>query len=189
MRERIVGGVLPRLTETLSLFLTTRFMQFCAVGASGVLVNLGLLTTLNALGVVSSLASAAAIQLSIVSNFIFNDRWTFRHARGVDSLIARSVRFQFVSLIGATIQWCVFIASNVVVLGLVQGDLGMEAYLSNADSVWSLITLAVREPPEIGYWIVSSQLVGIGVATAWNFLANFYWTWAQSSGASSDMDQ
>jgi putative flippase GtrA len=32
-------------------------------------------------------------------------------------------------------------------------------------------------PPEIGYGVYVSQLAGIAVATVWNYLANFFWTW------------
>ena len=35
----------------------------------------------------------------------------------------------------------------------------------------------IMEPPDVGNGIYLSQIAGIGVATVWNYLANFYWTW------------
>ena len=37
------------------------------------------------------------------------------------------------------------------------------------------------EIEDIGIWKYAATCLGIGVATVWNFLSNFYWTWAQSS--------
>ena len=30
--------------------------------------------------------------------------------------------------------------------------------------------------------VVTTQLIGIGVATLWNFFVNFYWTWKKETG-------
>ena len=54
-----------------------RFAKFIAVGASGTVVNLGLLAVLSWLGASLAIAAAVAIELSILWNFICNDKWTF----------------------------------------------------------------------------------------------------------------
>ena len=59
-------------------FFSTRFLRFAAVGASGVVVNLGALALLTTAGLTPTLASALAIQVSILTNFFLNDFWTFR---------------------------------------------------------------------------------------------------------------
>lgn len=59
-----------------------RFAKFGLVGATGVVVNLGLLAALTEiLGVHYLLSAAVALEVSILSNFTFNDLWTFRDRR------------------------------------------------------------------------------------------------------------
>lgn len=59
--------------------------QFAVVGASGVLVNLTVLTCALWLGVRPALAVAAGIAVSVVSNFLLNRRFTFSYARTEDA--------------------------------------------------------------------------------------------------------
>jgi len=155
--------------------------RFCAVGASGVVVNLGALAALTGAGVVSSLASALAIELSILSNFALNDRWTFlaaREGRG-DTWGGRLARFQLVSLVGALAQWVTFLLGVLAVarLGLVEG-----AWAAYAPTLARGPLAVVCAPPPVGAWQYGAQLAGVGVATTWNFLANFYWTWGGGGG-------
>lgn len=56
-------------------------MQFAVVGASGVLVNLGLVTALLRAGVRIPVSIAVAIGASICSNFYLNRRFTFAHSK------------------------------------------------------------------------------------------------------------
>lgn len=70
-----------------------RFLKFCAVGASGLIVNEGLLWLLAGLAGLFYLASGAiAIETSILTNFILNDLWTFKKERK-GRYIARLGRF------------------------------------------------------------------------------------------------
>ena len=57
-------------------------LQFLVVGASGVLVNLFVLTALLWLEIPRKLAVALAIAISMLSNFALNRRFTFSYARG-----------------------------------------------------------------------------------------------------------
>lgn len=57
-------------------------LHFALVGASGVVVNLLVLTLLTGLGLGVKLSVALAIAVSIVSNFLLNRRLTFWYARG-----------------------------------------------------------------------------------------------------------
>ena len=170
------------LQERLKPFFTIAFLKFCAVGASGVVVNLGILAALQSAGVRSTTASALAIYISILTNFVMNEWWTFKDRREHGQLLRRALRFQLVSLVGASVQWAVFVGSNVALLGLVYGHSSVSTYFAGVDSTFIAMSKhAVLTPPEIGRWILLAQVCGIGVATVWNFLANFNWTWRTNS--------
>jgi dolichol-phosphate mannosyltransferase len=80
-----------------------RFGKFCLVGTGGVLVNEGLLWILRQfVGLPLALASAIGIETSIVTNFIFNDYFTFRdrHLQGTKPFLKRLLKFNLVSLAG-----------------------------------------------------------------------------------------
>jgi len=85
------------------------FIEFCLVGASGVVVNLGIFTALLGLGVNKFIASPIAIQCSIISNFLGNNYWTFRRRKLADGLHARGLRFNIVSILSLAISYLTFI--------------------------------------------------------------------------------
>lgn len=125
-----------------------RFLKFCAVGASGVVVNEGLLWILKQFaGLPLLLASAISIETSILTNFILNDFFTFRDRRssGSHSFVRRLFQFNMVSLVG---------------LGINMGIL------------WLLTHVC-------GVYYLISNLIGIAVATMWNYLINRSWTWKE----------
>lgn len=161
-------------------FFTARFLRFAAVGLSGVFVNLGTLALLRVLGVHTNLASAAAIEVSILSNFAINHLWTFGDRRKEGgSLLRHGVRFHIVSLGGGLIQFFVFVAMNVCWLLLFGDPAAIAAYGAGAESalerwVWHPFV----NPPDVGNLVYLSQIAGIGTAMVWNYLLNFYWTWA-----------
>ncbi len=54
------------------------FIKFCAVGGSGVGVNLGIYALLTRwLNIDPAVASPIAIEISLLTNFLLNERWTF----------------------------------------------------------------------------------------------------------------
>jgi len=85
------------------------FIKFCIVGASGVLVNLGIFSALLALGVNKYLASPIAIQCSIFTNFLGNNYWTFRRRNLLGPVHARGLRFNVVSILSLAISYLTFI--------------------------------------------------------------------------------
>ncbi len=173
-----------RLRASIQSFFTARFIKFCVVGASGVVVNLAMLALFSALGMQQSLASACAIQVSILSNFVVNDRWTFRDQRGEGTVVSRLLRFQGVSLVGALMQWSVFVAGNVGLLWWLEGGQAVALYFAVEGGILErYIYQPIAHPPDVGAGIYLAQLVGIGVATGWNFLANVYWTWRHPTEA------
>jgi putative flippase GtrA len=79
-----------------------RFIKFNLVGLSGVVVNEGLLVILGTL-VYYLYASVVAIEVSIVTNFILNDFWTFRDRRH-GNIAARFLKFNGLMLIGLAVN-------------------------------------------------------------------------------------
>lgn len=170
--------------------LLTIFFKFGAVGGSGVVVNLAFLAGFRWIGFHDSLSSALAIEVSIISNFILNERWTFRERLIVEAdqhnqVFQRALRFQLVSFIGAVAQWNAFLLCNVLwaYLGL-SADPSAELWSTYAPRLiqggWQALIL---NPPRVGDWVYVSQLIGIAVATVWNFLLNYYWTWGRKPSA------
>jgi dolichol-phosphate mannosyltransferase len=85
------------------------FIKFCIVGASGVLVNLGVFTALLALGVNKYLASPVAIECSIITNFLGNNYWTFRRRSLGSGIHVRGLRFNAVSILSLAISFGTFV--------------------------------------------------------------------------------
>ena len=169
-------------TRFIKPFLTRRFAKFGAVGATGVVVNLATLALLRRVGVHTNGASAIAIELSILTNFLINHLWTFGDRRGSEgpSVGQHLLRFHLVSLGGGAIQFVLFVALNVAWLRLFGSADAIAAYATGVGS-WSdhWIWHPFVEPPDVGKLIYLSQILGIGAATVWNYLLNFYWTWAK----------
>ena len=167
-------------SSPLAPFFSSKFLKFCTVGASGVVVNLGVMAALRALDMRSSFASAWAIEVSILSNFIINELWTFRDQREHGTALHRAGRFQLVSMVGALIQWTVFLVGNVACLWWISEPGVVAGYLASAEGgIIGTSKHVILNPPDVGSWIYLSQVAGIGVATVWNYLANFYWTWRE----------
>jgi len=74
------------------------FIKFCVVGTSGVIVNLGIYVLLTRiLKVPIEFASLIAIEISILSNFILNNMWTFKRRKTRAAFFRKLWRFHLVS--------------------------------------------------------------------------------------------
>ena len=83
-------------------------IKYGLVGLSGIFVNMGVLILLKEYaGFSIPLASFFAIELSILSNFLLNDNWTFRDSGNhkLSKWWHRFVSFQFVSVGGSLINF------------------------------------------------------------------------------------
>jgi putative flippase GtrA len=81
--------------------------KFCAVGATGYLVNLGVYTLLlNGAGVHYLLAATGSFLVAVTNNYTWNRVWTFRGQRG--HVAYQGLRFFVVSTIA--------LAANLVLL-------------------------------------------------------------------------
>lgn len=109
---------IPRLVRTKA----GRLFRFGVVGASGAALNTGVLYALYHLADLPLLmASALAVELAVISNYLFNDRWTFASPRLSCRVFAK---FNAVSLVGIGLNvlavWLLvrsgvyFLAANLV---------------------------------------------------------------------------
>lgn len=128
----------------------TRFLKFIAVGLSGVLVNQGILALVTLLTNWSKfIAVIPGIEVSIITNFILNDRFTFvdRRDNKNNSFIKRLLKFNLVCLTGAAINYGIY---------------------SLITALWGVDSLAVRQV---------ANFIGIIVAFIWNYVFSLVWTW------------
>ncbi len=87
------------------------FVKFCIVGSSGVLVNLSLYIILTRLFEINyKIASPVAIELSILSNFFFNQIWTFNKRTANGSIHTKLFKFHFVAGLAGLFNYLTFIA-------------------------------------------------------------------------------
>lgn len=140
-----------------------RFLKFCLVGGSGVVVNLAFVWIGNVLlfatladNVKTPLAYALGIVVSIFTNFLFNHFWTWSDVpgRGAGRFLVRLVKFYVVSSIAALVQ---FLVSNGLAFFM---KLYVQAGTGELHILWKLLF----------------ALVGIGVGMLINFFMNHYWT-------------
>jgi dolichol-phosphate mannosyltransferase len=101
-------------------------IKFGLVGLSGIIVNEGILIYLKEFaGFSIPIASVCAIELSVLNNFIWNDRWTFKTGKehSVSSSWYRFAAFQVVSIGGAIINFAVLTFMSLI--------LGIDYRISN----------------------------------------------------------
>jgi dolichol-phosphate mannosyltransferase len=87
----------------------TRFLRFCLVGGSGVVVNMGVLWALATRGVHYIAAGIAGTALAVTSNFLLNDAFTWRDRKS-PSWGAKADRYWR--------YWVVAGASSVIQIGV-----------------------------------------------------------------------
>ena len=102
MLSRLIDQLKTRNAAQYDQFI--RFVKFCLVGASGVGVNVGAYWVLTRIFHLSYLiANPISIQVSILTNFLLNDIWTWRDRRtgGIKRWARRMIEFTFVANITA----------------------------------------------------------------------------------------
>jgi putative flippase GtrA len=118
-----------------------KFIKFLLVGGLGVVVNsLALFVLHQLIRFPLVVASLLAVELAIVNNFLWNDRWTFGRKK---LSLRRFFQFNLVSCGGLVIT---------------------------TGTLWVLVT-------HLAAPYLLANLVGIGLATCWNFGINLLWTW------------
>lgn len=100
-----MNSVISKFSEKLG-FDVVRFIKFGIVGGSGIFVNMGgLWFFTEVVGLYYLISSVLAIALAMISNFIWNDLWTWRDRGepGVRAYLTRMAKFILVSSIAAYI--------------------------------------------------------------------------------------
>lgn len=152
---RQLGTAGRAAASLLDLIFTGVLFRFAAVGLSGVLVNLLLLMGLHeGMAVPVTLAAPFAIEASVLWNFAWNERWTFR-GRGGGSLVSRCWRFHVASVVGMAVQYGVVAGAALwlphvsylwaALAGIALGSFGN--FLLNLKWTWGVDVEAGDAPP------------------------------------------
>jgi dolichol-phosphate mannosyltransferase len=127
-----------------------RYICFGLVGATGIIVDMGVLFALSdprMLGLNLSLSKVLAAEVALISNFIWNELWTFgdisAEQSGWDARLGRLVKFHLICAAG--------IGLSILLLNFQVRLLAMNVYLSN--------------------------LIAILIVSVWNFGLNLKFGW------------
>ncbi|MEY2984444.1 MAG: dolichyl-phosphate-mannose synthase [Cyanobacteriota bacterium] len=134
----------------LRLSRSSRFLRFCGVGLSGVVVDMALLFVLSdpmMWGFGLTRSKILASEVAILNNFFWNDLWTFRdisqRQQGLKQRFKRLIKFNLICLTGLIV--------NVLLLNLFFNVFHFNRY--------------------------SANLLAIAIVTAWNFWFNLKLSW------------
>lgn len=121
-----------------------RFLKYCLVGLSGVFVNEGILFFLTEFfGLFYLVSSIFSVEVSIITNFILNEIWTFKDISNQHKGIPkRLVKFNTVSMIGLLINvFVLFLLTSLGLYYLISNIFGIAAatlwnYFANLYWTW-----------------------------------------------------
>lgn len=107
-----------------------RWLKFSIVGAGGIAVQLGSLGLLvTALGVHYLVATALAVEASVLHNFIWHQHWTWRErTRQAPGVLRRLLRFH-------AANGLISLGGNVLFMRLFVGELGVPLLVGNLMSI------------------------------------------------------
>ena len=120
--------------------LIMRWAKFSAVGATGIIVQTVMLAFfLRVVGLHYLAATAFAVEMSVLHNFIWHRRWTWADRRESSALMTL-VRFNLTS--GA-----MSLAGNLALMFIFVGKAGLNAYAANLTTIaiCSLINFALSD--------------------------------------------
>lgn len=113
---------------------SSTFFKYAIVGGSGALINMGVLYLLtDTIGLYYLFSAIIAIELSIISNFYWNDTWTFSKRQKSKPLKTRIVAYHLISFWGA--------ALNVMILFILTTVVGVNYLISNAVAIVGVFAL------------------------------------------------
>lgn len=134
----------------LRLSLSSRFIQFCLVGLTGVVLDMGFLFLLSDPSMLAwplTRSKIIASELAIINNFLWNDLWTFgditRRQPSKKQQLKRFIKFNLICLAGLVL--------NVILLNIFFNVFGLNRYLAN--------------------------FCAIAIVTFWNFWVNLKLSW------------
>jgi len=112
-RNKIIAHNIDKIIllykRTLGIYIPLRIVKYLSVGMSGVFVNQGALYYCRSISTSDSTAIMAGIELSIISNFILNNLWTFSDYKlnSVAKVFVGLITFHFVCLAGSLINYSI----------------------------------------------------------------------------------
>src|SRR5690606_11149677 len=88
-----------KLATVIGLQDKTQFIKFAVTGLVGYLVNATGLFVMTMLNAPSIIAWSLPVELSIISNFLINNAWTFKSNKitGINKLLAKFLQFNLTS--------------------------------------------------------------------------------------------
>lgn len=158
-----------------------RFIKFAIVGASGAVVDFGILIILQAtilpptnaqgdpLRTHVAMATAIAFFSAVISNFIWTRAWVYPESRS-RSMRRQLAQFTFISVVGgvARTAWVTFMSFKI-------GHLIMPAALPFIHLFRPAYEASAIGEAKLG--TIMAQTIGMAVVMLWNFFANRYWTY------------
>ena len=128
------------------------FVKFCAVGISGVAINLTIYLFLTRfVGVHLAVAAPIAIESSILTNFFFNQIWTFNKREVNSSLFNKLAKFHTVAGVAACLNYFFFLMAvftfklNDILANIIGISIAMFVnYSLNSLWTWSKIKTDVK---------------------------------------------
>lgn len=121
-----------------------KLMKYTIVGISGIVINTFVLFfCTDVLKIFYMISSAVAYEISILTNFIINDRWTFKAVDNKSSFLTRALYFNYTMIIGAILGMLLlyvftsmlsinYLVSNIMSIAIVF----MWRYYASVTSVW-----------------------------------------------------
>ena len=91
----------------LYILANSTFLKYVIVGILGFTINAVGLEVFYQLGISPGMAAAMGAELSIISNFYFNNMWTFAHKRiiSLNKFVPKFIQFNLTSLGAIVIEW------------------------------------------------------------------------------------
>lgn len=101
-----IKTIIEYMYHLVSLSFRTRdiykLIKYSIVGISGIVVNtLVLYIFTSILGIFYLLSSAISYEISILSNFLINDQWTFKSVNNKSKFLTRAIYFNYTMIAGA----------------------------------------------------------------------------------------
>ncbi len=92
----------------------TTFIKFGATGLCGTIINLASFYLMLKLGIHKFIASPVAIMISIFSNFMMNNYWTFGDRIMIGRESVRGIKFAVVSLVTLLLSYSIFVGLSIL---------------------------------------------------------------------------
>ena len=148
----------------------TRFLKFCAVGASGFIVDVGVTNLMMHLTGMTKLSASVGFVVAAISNFIWNHFWVYPDSRE-KPLAQQFGQFFLINVIGWGIRWLLFFFIDNPIINLVKRILSEDFSLT-----LNLLGHELSISPEmIGHNV--TLIIAVAIVMMWNFLANRLWTY------------